>query len=92
MLFLKDGVPINTTANPRIDITEPQAFPLSTEDEPEGGLVVSTMKIENLELSDDANYFCSAENTGAPGITFTVVSDASPLNINCECFVEQYIV
>ena len=85
--FLKDGMPINTTENPRIEITEVQSFPLTTEDEPEGGLVFRTMKIENLELSDDADYFCTAENTGAPGNVFTVLSDPSPLNIECECLL-----
>ena len=82
--FLKDGIPVNTTENPRIQITAVESFPLTTEDDPEGGLVFITMKIEDLRLSDDADYFCTAENTGAPGNVFTVVSDPSPLNIERE--------
>ena len=48
------------------------------------GRVTSTITFNNLTLEDAAQYQCVGNNTGAPGIEFTVVSSAATLTVLCE--------
>ena len=42
-----------------------------------GGNITSTLIFNGLELSDNASYYCVANNTGAPGNEFIVESESS---------------
>lgn len=41
------------------------------------GYIESTLVFATLELSDNASYYCQANNTGAPGNEFIVTSNSS---------------
>lgn len=41
------------------------------------GSIMSTLVFSRLELSDNASYYCQANNTGAPGVMFIVESRSS---------------
>ena len=74
--WLKNGQPISESPNITITTT-----PTST---PTTGQTTSTLTFNNLTLDDAAQYQCMANNTGAPGIEFTVVSAAAALTVLCE--------
>lgn len=79
--WLKNGQPLSATSHISISTTPPIFVP--SEEEAEFAIRSSTLLIQELVLGDDATYVCRAENTGAPGNTFTVDSD--PANISVEC-------
>ena len=54
------------------------------QDEPIFGFRISSVLFFNLQLTDDAEYVCRAENTGAPGTTFQVQSEPAYVTVLCE--------
>lgn len=48
------------------------------------GEATSVLRVTNLTLPDVGSYLCVANNTGAPGISFTVTSEVAVLTVHCE--------
>ena len=46
--------------------------------------IASTLAFQELQLSDDADYYCEANNTGANDIVFSVISPTVHLTVQRE--------
>lgn len=60
------------------------------------GYIESTLVFGTLELSDNASYYCQANNTGAPGNEFIVTSNSSFVFVTRKCqlctgFINKHI-
>ena len=85
IIWLKNGQLISES--PNITISNLPNSTLTT------GQVTSTITFNNLTLDDAAQYQCVGNNTGAPGIEFTVTSAAATLTVLCEYnFISQIII
>ena len=85
--WFKDGMNISSDGRVIISITSFQ-FP---ENEPRFGFVISRVLIFNLQLSDDADYVCQAENIGAPGTTFLVKTAAAHITVQREFTYKHFL-
>ena len=74
---MKDGIVLDESNN-RTSIETSSSF------DDVFGETNSTLQIVDLVLSDAAVYHCVANNTGAPGITFTAFSRRVLLTVLCE--------
>ena len=83
--WLKDGQVLSTDSH--VTITEGPLIFIPNEQEARFGIGSSSVIIGDLLLSDDGNYVCRAQNTGAQGNTFTVDSAAANITVECkQCF------
>lgn len=80
--WLKDGQILGSDGRLRITYNPPQFFP--NEQEAVFGLVIGSLSIQDLVLGDEGSYICRANNTGAPGITFTVDSTQADITVECK--------
>ena len=75
----KDGQPLLVTGDSRLSITN-----TVTLDTPNEKTIKSILNLQGLELSDDADYYCEANNTGANGAVFRSISESAHLSVQCE--------
>lgn len=79
--WLKDGQILGSDA--RFRITYNPVF-IPNEQVAEFGLATGSLSIQDLVLGDEGSYICRANNTGAPGITFTVDSTQADITVECK--------
>lgn len=78
IVWLKNGQPLSVFEDVNVTIS---STPTSTSTT---GQVTSTLTFNDLVLDDAALYQCVGNNTGAPGIEFTVTSAAATLTVQCK--------
>lgn len=78
--WLKNGVSVSPDGRVIISSSAIQ-FP---QNEPIFGFRISSILFFNLQLTDDADYTCKAENDGAPGTVFQVQSQTAHVTVLCE--------
>ena len=76
IVWLKDSLLFSGTASVMISTTMTST--------PTSGQARSMLTFTNLTLSDAAQYQCVSNNTGAPGIEFTVTSSPATLTVLCK--------
>lgn len=80
--WFKNGQLLTSTSHIFIILSD--VFYIPNSEEPEFAIRSSTLLIQNLELGDDANYTCRAENMGSLGTVFTVESNQAHLSVECK--------
>ena len=55
-------------------------------DSPNEKIIVSSLVFSELQLMDDADYQCIANNTGANDQEFSAISETAHLTLQCELF------
>ena len=76
IVWLKNGVLILESSD--VTISNNASSTLTT------GQVTSIITLTNLTLDDAAQYQCVGNNTGAPGVEFTVTSAPATLTVLCK--------
>ena len=82
IVWLKNGVLISESS----DVT----FSSNANSTLTTGQVTSTITLTNLTLDDAAQYQCVGNNTGAPGVEFTVTSAPATLIVQCKTLIQSH--
>ena len=82
IVWLKNGILISESSD--VTISNIANSTLTT------GQVTSIITLTNLTLDNAAQYQCVGNNTGAPGVEFTVTSAPATLTVLCKTLIQSH--
>ena len=80
VLWSKDGQAL------QVDDSRVSVSNRVTLDSPDEKIVVSSLVFTELQLIDDADYQCAANNTGTNDQEFSIISETAHLTLQCKLF------